>query len=80
MRSWLRRLVAETVIVHSRAPDSRSIQGALVAVTKEELVLERAVYLGSDGNQHPLDGQIGIPRAGISFIQRVPASPTPPAA
>jgi small nuclear ribonucleoprotein (snRNP)-like protein len=64
-----RRLVRETVLVHTR--DDRSIRGVLLGAYRSELVLAHAVYLVEGGSEQQLEGEVHIPVSNVSFLQRL---------
>lgn len=65
---WLEEITCDEVIVHTK--DKDSIQGALTQVTRHELVLSRASFLEGE-RQLKLDGEVGIARTNVSFVQRI---------
>lgn len=68
-RSWLRQRTARSVVVHvSDGPDGRSIEGLLVSVGQDGVVLRAARYLTDDA-QVPLLGELFVPRDRVLFVQ-----------
>lgn len=65
---WLPKLTARQVRIHTR--DDRTLQGALVAVYDDALVLENATYVAVSGPSD-LVGRITVPRANVSFVQEL---------
>lgn len=68
-RSYLKRIVAETVVVH--LTNEASVRGVLTAVHDDVLVLWHAAYLNPDGSSIAIDGETLIPRDRVSFYQRL---------
>lgn len=64
----MRRLVAETVVVHTTA--QTSLRGVLVGDYRDAVVLAHATYLGADTTVD-VDGEAVIPKAQIAWIQRL---------
>lgn len=67
-KGWLPEIMAEEVVVHTR--DDSSVRGILTQVTRHELVLSRAAYLQGE-RETELQGELGIPRANVAFVQRI---------
>lgn len=68
MGSWLKRVEAGTVVVHTA--DGRSIRGVLTGVYRDELVLAHAAYLSVEGPRE-LSGEVAVPRENVAFVQRL---------
>lgn len=64
----MRRLVTETVVVHTTA--QTSLRGVLVGDYRDAVVLAHATYLGADTTVD-VDGEAVIPKAQIAWIQRL---------
>lgn len=69
-RAYLTDVLAETVVIHT---GSQSIEGVMVGVYADTIVLVHASLLGSDGSKLTLDGETLIPRDKVQFIQRLGA-------
>lgn len=67
--SWLDRVMGERVLVHTT--DNQTIDGSLMAVQLDGLIL-RAATLHTD-QPIPLSGELFVPRAKVSLVQRVGA-------
>lgn len=66
--SWLDDVMARRILVHTK--DDRSIEGLLLQVYPEEIVLRSARLLSPDTID--LGGEIWLPRANILFVQMMP--------
>ena len=66
----------ERVVVHTRAPDDRSIRGRIWETGPKWMVLIDAAAPDSDGNWRQIPGQAVIPLASISWVQKLSAAPT----
>lgn len=71
-RRYLRRILKSSVVAHLR--DGASTEGVLVGVYPDAIVLRHAAILLEDGRRAPLDGDVVIPRAGLSFLQALERS------
>jgi hypothetical protein len=69
-------LEARTVIVNTRQPDDRSVQGVLAHVHGDCLVLRHALYLATGVPPQRMDGDVVIPRDHVAFIQTVAPAAT----
>jgi hypothetical protein len=65
-RNWLRTRTAERVLVHT--VDDKSIKGYLEVVARDGLLLRAAVLLLEE-TEHPLDGELWLPRERVQFVQ-----------
>ena len=68
-RPYLKKLEAETVVMHTR--DGSSIRGVLLAVHSDVYVLRHAAYLNGDGSTVAIDGEALVPVTRTAFIQRI---------
>lgn len=67
---WVQRLLRSSVVVHLSS--GSSIRGILVGEYRDAIVLAHAHYLTAGGAE-PIDGEAGIPRATIAWIQQLPS-------
>ncbi len=74
-RAYLKKLEAETVVVHTR--DGGSIRGVLLAARSDVYMLRHAAYLTDDGSRLTIDGELLPPVARVGFIQRILAAEAP---
>lgn len=66
-RTWLDELMQETIVVVTR--DDRSVQGRLVKVYDDEVVLGSPRYL-NEAKSEDLPGELGVPRENVALYQR----------
>lgn len=67
MRGWLRRKMAEHVVIHTT--DEQSIAGYLEEVAADGVILRSAVHLGE--TKIDIAGEVWIPRSRIAWVQVV---------
>lgn len=70
--TWIRRKLATRILVHTTADDS--IEGVLVLVAKDGLLLDDAAVLSE--RRTPLSGKVFIPKVQIRMIQELPPRAT----
>lgn len=68
---WLRRQLADEVVVHTT--ENLSIAGWLEEVARDGVILRAARYVEGDGDI-ALAGEVFIPRPKISLVQVRPAA------
>lgn len=68
---WLRRQLADEVVVHTT--EDMSIAGWLEEVASDGIILRAARYVEGDGDI-ALAGELFIPRSKICFVQVRPVS------
>lgn len=68
-RPYLKKLEAETVVMHTR--DGASLRGVLLAAHSDVYVLRHAAYLGEDGSRVEIDGEVLVPVTRVGFMQRL---------
>lgn len=71
VRGWLRRQLADEVVVHTT--ENMTIAGWLEEVSSDGVILRAARYVEGDGDI-TLAGEVFIPRPKISFVQVRPVS------
>lgn len=73
LTSWLQPpRVLSVVIVNLKHDSQEALRGALWASRGPYLVLRDASILRAHGEAQPLDGEILVPRANVSFLQVLP--------
>lgn len=72
-QAWFDSIVRKRVIVHHKG--SPSIDGLLVAVMADGVLLRGAKLLEDDGKQIALAGEVFVPRENIGFVQLVDPEP-----
>lgn len=65
---WIKRLSAETVVVHLTT--GASIRGVMTGVHRDCLVLVHGAYLGTESVE-TVDGEIVVPRERVAWIQHL---------
>lgn len=65
-RGWLRRKLAESIVVHLTTGDS--VAGFLEETSKDGLILRAARFLDNDTHV-PLAGELFVPRERVLFVQ-----------
>lgn len=69
MRPWLKRRVAEPVLVHeTEAAGGKTVRGWLEEVGADGMLL-RAPVLLLDDSEVPLDGELFVPATNVRFVQ-----------
>lgn len=66
-RSWLRRISATEVVVHTTAGET--IRGVLSLVAEDGLVLAAARHVGESGRTVPMKGDVLVPTDRILLVQ-----------
>lgn len=68
MRKYIDSLCRETIVCH--LADGTSVQGVLLAVHRDCIVLVAAAVLGGDHNT-PADGEVVVERGKVLWMQRL---------
>ena len=66
-RSWINGVLKQRLIVHTKS--DQSLDGHLVAVMKDGIVLRASKLLNPAGNPTPMAGEVWIPRENVAFVQ-----------
>jgi hypothetical protein len=66
-------LVGETIVLHTRHPDDRSIRGVVSAQYADRVVLRDATLLIAQDVQHPIPHVTEVPWPAVSWWQRIEA-------
>jgi hypothetical protein len=66
-------LVGETIVLHTRYPDDRSIRGVVAAQYADRIVLRDATLLIAQDAQHPIPHATEVPWPAVSWWQRIEA-------
>lgn len=66
-------LVGETIVLHTRHPDDRSIRGVVAAQYADRVVLRDATLLVATGASAPIPGATEVPWPAVSWWQRIEA-------
>ena len=69
---WRRPPVLRVVIVNQQHDSQEAIRGALWQTRGPWLVLKDASLLRAHGEPQPLDGEVLVPQANVSFLQVLP--------
>jgi hypothetical protein len=64
-------LIGETIVVHTRHPDDRSIRGVVVGWYADRIVLRGAAELLSADSRAAIPDLAEIPRGAVSWWQRI---------
>lgn len=66
-RSWLAKATGRKLLVHQR--NDATIEGLLVGVYQDGLLLRTAALLRSGANPTPMAGEVFIPRDQVALVQ-----------
>lgn len=66
-RSWFQAVLTKQVILHLK--DDNTIEGALMAVTGDGVILRTAELRNRDNAPVAMAGEVFIPRENIAFAQ-----------
>ena len=66
-RRRLSKLARSSVVLHTA--DRKSFAGVVVGVYADAVALAHARLLNEDGNALPLEGELVVPLANVSFLQ-----------
>lgn len=66
-RSWLDRVMKKRIVLHTR--DSLSIEGVLMEVADDGVILRAAKLLNADGPATVMAGETWVPQGNVAFAQ-----------
>lgn len=64
---WFKQALKKKIVVH--LVNDQSIEGALMATTRDGVILRAGVLLGADGKRTQMAGETFIPREKVAFAQ-----------
>ena len=65
--TWLERVMKKRIVVH--LVNDQSIEGSLMEITSDGIILRAAKLLLPDGKATPMKGESFIPREKVAFAQ-----------